>query len=133
GFPGESLLAMALGVDMINVGREAMLAVGCIQAQKCHTGHCPTGVATHTRWLTRGLDPTDKSVRVGHYVMNLRHELLQLAHACGKPHPGLVSGHSIDLLINGETAVGLWENFGYQESWQQVGPDREAEVAGLMA
>lgn len=133
GFPGESLLAMALGVDMINVGREAMLAVGCIQAQKCHTGHCPTGVATHARWLTRGLDPTDKAVRVGHYVMNLRHELLQLAHACGKPHPALVGGHAIDLLVNGETTVGLWENFGYEETWRSFGLDEEAEVASLMA
>ena len=34
-----------------------MLAVGCIQAQRCHTDHCPTGVATQNRWLTRGLDP----------------------------------------------------------------------------
>jgi glutamate synthase domain-containing protein 2 len=132
GFPGESLLAMALGVDMINVGREAMLAVGCIQAQKCHTGHCPTGVATHTKWLTRGLDPTDKAVRVGHYVMNLRHELLQLAHACGKPHPALVGGHAIDLLVNGETTVGLWEQFGYEETWRSFAVDQEAEVASLM-
>ena len=42
---------------MVNVGREAMLAVGCIQAQKCHTGECPTGVATQNPWLARGLDP----------------------------------------------------------------------------
>ncbi len=46
GFPHHGLVAMALGADLLNVGREAMLAVGCIQAQRCHTGHCPTGVAT---------------------------------------------------------------------------------------
>ena len=44
--------------DLVNVGREAMLAVGCIQAQKCHTGDCPTGVATQNQWLARGLDPS---------------------------------------------------------------------------
>ena len=57
GFAESAVLAFALGCDMINVGREAMLSVGCLQAQRCHTGHCPTGVATQSRWLTRGLDP----------------------------------------------------------------------------
>ena len=43
--------------------REAMLAIGCIQAQKCHTDPCPTGVATQNPWLAHGLDPALKSVR----------------------------------------------------------------------
>ena len=47
GFPDAAMHAFALGCDMINVGREAMLAIGCIQAQRCHTGACPTGVATN--------------------------------------------------------------------------------------
>ena len=51
GFPEAALLALALGCDMINVAREAMLSIGCIQAQRCHTGHCPTGVATQNAWL----------------------------------------------------------------------------------
>jgi glutamate synthase domain-containing protein 2 len=42
---------------MVNVAREAMLSIGCIQAQKCHTDTCPTGVATQNAWLTRGSDP----------------------------------------------------------------------------
>jgi glutamate synthase domain-containing protein 2 len=132
GFPGEALLAMALGVDLISVGREAMLAVGCIQAQKCHSGHCPTGVATHSKWLTRGLDPTDKSVRVGHYLIGLRHELLKLAHACGQPHPALVSGHNIDLLMDGECPVPLWQQFDYDESWRKSSPDTERQIESLM-
>jgi glutamate synthase domain-containing protein 2 len=45
GFPESALFAFSLGCDMINVAREAMMAIGCIQAQRCHTGHCPTGVA----------------------------------------------------------------------------------------
>jgi glutamate synthase domain-containing protein 2 len=50
------MIALAMGVDLVDVAREAMLAIGCIQAQKCHTGHCPTGVATRQRRLARGLD-----------------------------------------------------------------------------
>ena len=57
GFPETALVAFALGCDLVNVGREAMMAIGCIQAQRCHTNHCPTGVATQHSWLIRGLDP----------------------------------------------------------------------------
>ena len=75
---------------MINVGREAMLAVGCIQVQKCHTDRCPTGVATQNRWLTRGLDPTLKSVRAANYIKTLRRDLLKVSEACGVEHPALI-------------------------------------------
>ncbi|HEY0698001.1 MAG TPA: glutamate synthase-related protein, partial [Micromonospora sp.] len=37
GLPDNAIVAFALGCDLVNVGREAMLAIGCIQAQKCHT------------------------------------------------------------------------------------------------
>lgn len=117
GFPGEALLAMALGADMINVGREAMLAVGCIQAQKCHTGHCPTGVATQQKRLERGLDPTDKSVRVANYLTGLRHDMLRLAYACGVEHPSLVTGEAIALLLEGDRTESLWSRYGYEPSW----------------
>lgn len=79
GFPANALLAFALGCDMINVGREAMMAVGCIQAQRCHTGHCPTGVATQNRWLMHGLDPAEKAPRMANYVAMLRKELTLLS------------------------------------------------------
>ena len=98
GFPEEALLAMALGCDMISVGREAMLAIGCIQAQICHTGNCPTGVATQNKWLMRGLDPTDKSVRLANYLTVLRKEILQLCHAIGVEHPALVTADSFEIL-----------------------------------
>ena len=61
GLPDNAILAFALGCDLIYVAREAMLAIGCIQAQKCHTDTCPTGVATQNAWLARGLDPQSKS------------------------------------------------------------------------
>ena len=75
---------------MVNVAREAMLAIGCIQAQKCHTDTCPTGVATQNAWLAHGLDPALKSVRAANYVSTLRRDLLKVAEACGVEHPGLI-------------------------------------------
>jgi glutamate synthase (ferredoxin) len=91
GFPEAALLAFGLGCDMINVGRGAMLSIGCIQAQRCETGFCPTGVATQNRWLMAGLDPTSKAARLANYVVTLRKEILQLSRACGVPHPSEVS------------------------------------------
>ena len=66
---------------MINVAREAMIAIGCIQAQRCHTNHCPTGVATYNRWLAGGFDPNLKSVRVANYYSGLA-ERFALSGAC---------------------------------------------------
>jgi glutamate synthase (ferredoxin) len=100
GFPDSALLAFALGCDLINVGREALLAVGCIQALRCHTNRCPTGVTTQSRWLSHGLDPQLKSVRLANYVVTLRKELLALSRACGVNHPALVTANQIEILDN---------------------------------
>ena len=90
GMPVRALAAFALGVDGVNAGREAMLSIGCIQAQRCHTGRCPTGIATSSRWLQRGIDPTLKSVRAAAYIEGLRRDLLRLTRATGVAHPALV-------------------------------------------
>ncbi len=113
GFPDAALLACGLGCDMINVGREAMLSIGCIQAQRCHTGHCPTGVATQNRWLARGLDPTNKANRFANYVMTLRKELLQLSRACGVSHPSLVSTDDLEIVDEHFQSRSVTECFGY--------------------
>ncbi len=98
GLPDSALLAFALGCDMVNVAREALLGIGCIQALRCHTNHCPTGIATQHPWLTRGLDPDLKAVRLANYVITLRKELLTLSAACGMPHPALVSPAQLEML-----------------------------------
>ena len=116
GFPHESLAAMAMGCDMINIAREAMLAIGCIQAQICHTGKCPTGVATQNAWLMRGLDPTDKSAKLANFILTLRKEILQLSHACGVEHPGLITTNSFEILNEGFQSRNLGECFQLQDT-----------------
>ena len=113
GFPADAMLAFALGCDLVNVAREAMMAVGCIQAQRCHTGHCPTGVATQSKWLMRGLDPELKAARLANYVVTLRKELGQLSRACGVRHPALVTLEHFDVLDDRLGARGAAEVFGY--------------------
>lgn len=87
GFPAKAAMAFAMGADIINVAREAMLSIGCIQAQSCHTNTCPTGVATQNRWLQAGINVKDKADRVNYYFTNFRKELLEITHACGYEHP----------------------------------------------
>jgi glutamate synthase (ferredoxin) len=98
GFPASAILAFALGCDMVHIAREPMLSIGCIQAQRCHTGHCPTGVATQNRWLMRGLDPTHKGARLSNYIVTLRKEILQLSRACGVAHPSLVTADQCEII-----------------------------------
>ncbi|MCA9139155.1 MAG: FMN-binding glutamate synthase family protein [Planctomycetales bacterium] len=114
GFPHRALLAFGLGCDMINVGREAMMAIGCIQAQRCHTGHCPAGVATQNAWLMRGLDPTHKSHRCANYIITLRKELLQLSRACGVDHPSEVSLDHFEILDDAFRNHSAKQAFGYK-------------------
>ena len=87
GFPDRTIIAMTMGCDIIHIAREAMLAIGCIQAQKCHTGHCPVGVATQNKWLQAGLDVEIKAERFKKYVQSFRKELLDISHAAGYEHP----------------------------------------------
>jgi len=132
GFPDSALTALALGCDMINVGREAMLAIGCIQAQRCHTDKCPTGVATQNRWLMRGLDPELKSARAANYVVGLRSELQSLARACGARHPALIDAGRIEVVGARYSSTPFHDVFGYSADWPVVSAARRAEVEGLV-
>jgi glutamate synthase (ferredoxin) len=117
GFPQSALFAHAMGCDSIAVAREAMLSIGCIQAQRCHTGHCPAGVATQSKWLMRGLDPTLKSARFANYVATLQSEIMDLTRACGLPHPALVTLDHFDVLDEKLGSHSTRELFGYQPEW----------------
>jgi glutamate synthase domain-containing protein 2 len=133
GLPDNAVVAMALGCDLVNVAREAMLSVGCIQAQRCHTDRCPTGVATQDAWLSHGLDPQLKSVRLANYVKTLRRDLLKVAHSCGVVHPGLIDADDIEVLYGNHTARGLREVYGYAPGWGRVSADQERDLVALMA
>jgi glutamate synthase domain-containing protein 2 len=129
GLPDSGLFAFALGCDMLSVGREAMLSIGCIQAQRCHTGSCPTGVATQSKWLMRGLDPDHKSARCANYVRALRGELLTLARTCGVRHPALVTGDHIEIVSERYSTARLADVFGYERT---VSEERRAEIEALI-
>jgi glutamate synthase domain-containing protein 2 len=133
GFPEAAVFAFALGCDALNVGREAMMAIGCIQAQECHTNHCPTGVATHHPWLVRGVDPASKGARCANYIITLRKDVLALSRACGVPHPALITADQLELLDGRFGAKTVAELFGYGRGFGLPAPADCEEVRRLMA
>jgi len=133
GLPDNAVVAMALGCDMLNLAREPMLSIGCIQAQKCHTDTCPTGVATQKPWLAHGLDAGLKSVRAASYISTLRRDLLQISESCGVAHPALIDADDIDMLYGSEAARPLRDVYGYEPAWGRVSETLAKEIAALMA
>ena len=81
---------MALGADWCNAARGFMFALGCIQAQRCHTGHCPTGVTTQDPLRQRALVVPDKAERVYHFHQNTLEALKELVQAAALEHPNQI-------------------------------------------
>ena len=100
GFPAKAAMAFAMGADCINVAREAMMSIGCIQAQICHTNHCPSGVATQSKWLQNGIDPTLKSARLAQYFKSFRKEFIEITHAAGYEHPCQFTMNDIEVNVD---------------------------------
>lgn len=78
--------ALACGADFVNSARGFMFSLGCIQALRCHTNSCPTGITTHDAKLQRGLVVEEKYLRVANYARNLNREIDMIAHSCGLRH-----------------------------------------------
>ena len=100
GFPAKAAMAFAMGVDCINVAREAMMSIGCIQAQICHTNRCPSGVATQKKWLQKGINIPLKSERLAQYFRTFRKELVEITHAAGYEHPCQFTMSDIQLNVD---------------------------------
>lgn len=100
GFPAKAAMAFAMGADCINVAREAMMSIGCIQAQVCHTNRCPSGVATQSKWLQNGIDPTLKSERLAQYFKTFKKELIEITHAAGYEHPCQFTMNDVEMNVD---------------------------------
>lgn len=130
---------LALGADWCNAARGYMFALGCIQALNCHTGRCPSGVATQDPRRGEKLDVTDKSIRVYNFHKNTLAALRNLLEASGLRHPSELGPEHIvrrvsktevhsylDLyqflepgaLLEGKTGVRVFDKY-----WQDASPD----------
>jgi glutamate synthase domain-containing protein 2 len=102
---------MALGADWCNAARGFMFAVGCIQAQSCHTGQCPTGVATQDPLRQRALVVPDKAERVRNFHHNTLHALSELVAAAGLGHPQDLRPHHFQRRASSDKVISFAEQY----------------------
>lgn len=107
--PSGVAWALCAGADFITSARGFMFALGCIQALKCNTNECPSGVATHKKALQRGLVPADKAVRVYRYAANMHKEVGMVAHSCGVDDPRMLKRHHCRIMGPSARTIGLHE------------------------
>lgn len=79
----DILKALSLGADACYSARGMMMSMGCIQALKCDSGACPVGIATQNPSLYKGLNVTEKKVRVASFHQNTLHAVVEMMEACG--------------------------------------------------
>ena len=142
---------MALGADWCNAARGFMFALGCIQAQTCHTGRCPTGVTTQDPTRQRALDVPDKAERVYRFHRNTLIALRDLLQAAGLERPGdLTTAHLLrrvgvaevrslaellpamapGALLEAASGSGLLPAGPYERYWRKARPDRFSLAPG---
>jgi glutamate synthase domain-containing protein 2 len=100
---------LALGADWCNAARGFMFALGCLQAQTCHTGACPTGVTTQDPVRMKALDVPTKADRVYHFHQNTLLALKELVQAAGLDDPAAITADHI-VRRNSEHGVKLLSN-----------------------
>ena len=117
GFPAKAAMAFAMGVDCINVAREAMMSIGCIQAQICHTNRCPAGVATQKKWLQNGINVPLKSERLAQYFKTFKKELIEITHAAGYEHPCQFNMRDVEMNVDDHNLTKEFKHtFNYEKT-----------------
>jgi glutamate synthase domain-containing protein 2 len=99
--------ALCVGADFINTARGFMFALGCIQALRCHTNTCPTGVTTHNKRLQRGLVVEEKYLRIANYVNNMNKEIDMIAHSCGCRHARELEREHVRIVQSANHSIAL--------------------------
>lgn len=114
---------MALGADICNSARGMMMAIGCIQARKCNSNHCPTGVATSNPELVQGLVPSDKKVRVYNYHRHTLKAFCELLGASGLGSTSEISRHHVQRRIAADKVKSYADLFPYIERGSLLWPE----------
>jgi hypothetical protein len=142
---------MALGADWCNSARSFMFALGCLQAQTCHTGNCPTGVATQSPLRQKALVVSEKIERVYRFHFHTLAALRELTQAAGLMHPsefrathlvGRLPDNDVRLLANvlphvdprqlleANAGIGRWPHKVYEIYWPRADARSFAPLGG---
>ena len=95
----DAAVVMALGADLVSVARAFLFSIGCIQALKCHTNECPTGVATQSKWRQRGLVSEDKAERVAIYARAVQDDLMTVTRSVGLTSPTALRREHLEFVV----------------------------------
>lgn len=122
GLPHKAIMAFAMGASIVNIGRENLMSIGCLQTQHCHvggsaiSGGCPVGIATQNKWSQNGLDPIIKGKRAANYLIQLRKEIMEITNSAGYNHYSEI--RMSDIMVNSGDSKGLLsleEIYGYEK------------------
>jgi glutamate synthase domain-containing protein 2 len=127
--------AMALGADWCNSARGFMFALGCIQSQSCHTGLCPTGVATQDPTRQRALVVSDKTERVYNFHRSTMESLAELVAAAGLDHPNEFSTAHFSRRVSQHEVLSFTQLYPALETGELLAGtgDKRFEIAWAMA
>jgi glutamate synthase domain-containing protein 2 len=120
---------LAQGADYTNAARAMMMAVGCLQTQRCHTNQCPVGVATQDPKRARALDVPSKSERAFHYQRSTVAEAQRLIASMGLHSPSEVGPHHLVRRVDHVSSRTYAELFDWLEPGQLVEEPPESWAA----
>jgi len=103
---------LALGADVCNAARGFMFSLGCIQALKCNTNKCPTGITTQDPRLESALNVENKSQRVANFHRETVHAALEILGAGGCRSPADISPEHIFVRHDGRHVRSLADFHG---------------------
>lgn len=124
---------IALGADWCNSARGFMFALGCIQSQSCHTGKCPTGVATQDPLRQRALFIPDKAERVAHFHQNTLKALAELIAATGLHHPAELKPYHLVRRVSGNQVKLVSSLLPYLDAGELLDPSQLSRMPEVFA
>lgn len=119
----DMLIKIALGADTINAARTMLFSLGCIQAVRCNTNTCPTGVATQNAERYRAIDVEMRQHRVANFQAATVKSLLDLVGAMGLTNPDQLKPHLIFRRIANETEKRYDQIYNNLETGNLLGKD----------
>jgi len=108
----------ALGADWCNAARAFMFALGCVQSMKCHTGTCPTGIATQDPLRARGLVVEDKAPRVARFQRQTLGALREIVVAMGLDNPWQIAPDQLLQRVNSARSDPVDRIYGFLDEGQ---------------
>jgi glutamate synthase domain-containing protein 2 len=125
--------ALCVGADLVVTARGFMFSLGCIQALRCHTNTCPTGVTTHNKRLQRGLVVEEKHLRVANYARNMNKEIEMIAHSCGCRHARELKREHVRIVQTANQSIALNMLYPYPVVGSRAASKQKTGAASVAA